>query len=123
MYHSYPVDSQDLQGEFAYARRIQKAKWSRDKSPWTLSYAQQVKLCLKRGFWRLKGDPEVTLTQLFGNGIIVLLISLLFRSLPTTTGSFFARSSVIFLAVVLNAFSAALEVRQVASRVVFCDQL
>jgi ATP-binding cassette subfamily G (WHITE) protein 2 (PDR) len=75
-----------------------------------LSYVGQVKLCLRRGFWRLKGDPSLTFTQLFGNFIMALIISSVFYNLPQTTDSFFSRSAVLFFAILLNAFGSALEV-------------
>lgn len=67
-------------------------------------------LCLKRGFWRLKGDPSLTITQLFGNIIFCLVISSIFYNLPTTTGSFYSRSALLFWAILINAFSSSLEV-------------
>lgn len=35
-------------------------------SPYTLSYAKQIQLCVWRGFRRLVGNPEITLTALIG---------------------------------------------------------
>ena len=78
----YPIGGPSA-AEFAASRKLQQAKnayvvllasgsedanalCSRAKSPYTLSYAQQVKLCLWRGFLRLKADPSLTLTQLIG---------------------------------------------------------
>ena len=98
----------------------------RVQSPFTLSYGDQVKLCLRRGFWRLKADPSLTLTQLFGNFIMNLIISSVFFNLRTSfdllaaqahpaepiTGSFFQRGSLLFFAILINAFGAALEVRR-----------
>jgi ATP-binding cassette subfamily G (WHITE) protein 2 (PDR) len=42
---------------------------------------QQIKLCLRRGFWRLKADPSLTITQLFGNVVMSLIISSVFFNL------------------------------------------
>jgi ATP-binding cassette subfamily G (WHITE) protein 2 (PDR) len=60
---------------------------SRPKSPYTLSYGEQIKLCLERGFWRLKADPSLTLSQLFGNIIMGLIVSSVFYNLPTVSDS------------------------------------
>lgn len=105
----YVINGQHLQ-EFKESRRAQQSRHQRPSSPYTLSYAGQVKLCLQRGFWRLKSDPSLTLTQLFGNFIMALVISSVFYNLSQTTDSFFSRSAVLFFAILLNAFGSALEV-------------
>jgi ATP-binding cassette subfamily G (WHITE) protein 2 (PDR) len=46
-----------------------------------MSYWGQIKLCLRRGFWRLRADPSLTLSQLFGNFIMALIISSIFYNL------------------------------------------
>lgn len=103
------IGGQHLQ-EFKESRRVQQSKHQRISSPYTLSYMSQVKLCLRRGFWRLRSDPSLTLTQLFGNFIMALVISSVFYNLGETTDSFFSRSSVLFFALLLNGFGSALEV-------------
>jgi len=105
----YQLNSHHLD-EFKASRRAQQSKYQRITSPYTLSYVGQVKLCLRRGFWRLKGDPSVTLSQLFGNFVMALVVSSIFYNLPQTTDSFFSRSAVIFYAILLNAFGSALEI-------------
>lgn len=105
----YAVGGEYLE-KFKESRRAQQAKSQRIKSPYTLSYMQQVNLCLWRGFQRLKGDPSLTLTQLFGNFIMALIVGSVFYNLQPTTGSFFARGALIFFAVLLNAFGSALEI-------------
>ena len=62
----YQIGGEYLQ-KFVASRKAQQSKHQRVKSPYTLSYAQQVRLCLWRGFQRLRGDPSLTFTQLFGN--------------------------------------------------------
>jgi len=108
----YAVGGEHLQN-FKDSRRVQQSKHQRVESPYTLSYAGQVKLCLRRGFWRLKGDPSLTLTQLFGNFIMALIISSIFYNLQPNTDSFFSRSALLFFAILLNAFGSALEVRTI----------
>lgn len=105
----YAIGGEFLQ-KFKESRKAQQSKHQRVSSPYTLSYVGQVKLCLRRGFWRLKGDPSLTFTQLFGNFIMALIISSIFYNLPQTTNSFFSRSALLFFAILLNAFGSALEV-------------
>jgi ATP-binding cassette subfamily G (WHITE) protein 2 (PDR) len=82
----------------------------RVSSPFTLSFVQQIKLCLWRGFQRLKGDPTVTLVQLISNSIVALVISSVFYNLQANTNSFFQRGALLFFAILMNAFGSALEV-------------
>ncbi|KAF2225760.1 ABC drug exporter AbcA [Elsinoe ampelina] len=105
----HPIGGEDYE-KFAVSRRNMQAKKQRLKSPYTLSYNQQIKLCLWRGFKRLKADPSITLSQLGGNFINVLVISSVFYNLNYTTESFFSRGALLFFAVLMNAFGSALEI-------------
>lgn len=96
--------------QFLKSRRAQQARSQRAKSPYTLAYSQQVLLCLKRGFWRLRADPSLTFVQAFSNGIMALVVSSVFYDLQPDTASFFQRGALLFFAILLNAFSASLEV-------------
>lgn len=109
----YTIGGEYLQ-KFKESRKAQQAKNQRIKSPFTLSYTQQVGLCLWRGFQRLKGDPSLTFTQLFGNFLMALVIGSVFYNLPQDTNSFYARGALLFFAILMNAFGSALEVSAVA---------
>lgn len=104
-----PIHGEQAQ-KFLDSRRAQQAKHARPKSPYTLSYVQQIELCLWRGFQRLKGDPSLTFTQLFGNIAMALIIGSVFYNMEKTTESFFQRGAVLFFAVLMNAFGSALEI-------------
>ncbi|KXT06963.1 hypothetical protein AC578_7244 [Pseudocercospora eumusae] len=105
----YPFKGEAYQ-QFVDSRKAQQAKGQRIKSPYTLSYMQQVKLCLWRGFRRLVGDPELTYTQLFGNFAMALILGSVFFNLQPTSDSFFQRGAVLFFAILINAFGSALEI-------------
>ena len=105
----YPFEG-EAYGKFVDSRKAQQAKQQRLKSPYTLSYVQQIQLCLWRGFRRLAGDPSLTFTQLFGNVAMALILGSVFYNLDKSTESFFRRGAVIFFAVLLNAFGSALEI-------------
>ncbi|USW58775.1 Putative ABC transporter-like, ATP-binding domain, AAA+ ATPase domain, CDR ABC transporter [Septoria linicola] len=96
--------------QFVDSRKAQQAKRQRIKSPYTLSYTQQVKLCLWRGLRRLVGDPELTYTQLFGNFAMALILGSVFYNLGMTSDTFFQRGAVLFFAILINAFGSALEI-------------
>ena len=106
---TYELNSEHLNA-FKASRRSQQARDQRIQSPYTLSYAGQTMLCLQRGFQRLKGDPSLTFTQLFGNFVMALVIGSIFYNLPKDTNSFFQRGALLFFAILLNAFGSALEI-------------
>ncbi|KAK6189322.1 hypothetical protein LQW54_013385 [Pestalotiopsis sp. IQ-011] len=105
----HPLDGPDAEAFRANKRQAQ-AKAQRVKSSYTLSYVQQVKLCLWRGFRRLIGDPSLTLGSLIGNFIVALIIGSVFYNLQPTTSSFFQRGALLFFACLTNAFASALEI-------------
>ena len=105
----HPVGGEDA-AKFKQSRQLQQARRQRLKSPYTLSYGQQIKLCLWRGFERLKADPSLTFTQLFGNFIMALVIGSVFYNLGSVTSSFFSRGALLFFAILMNAFGSALEI-------------
>ncbi|KAF2018873.1 ABC multidrug transporter [Aaosphaeria arxii CBS 175.79] len=98
------------QDKFAESRRLEKSKIQREKSPFTLSYWGQVKLCMWREVQRLRNDPSVTLTMLFVNFVEALIIASIFFNLPDNTSSFFKRGAVLFMMVLLNGFGSMMEI-------------
>ncbi|KKK23290.1 hypothetical protein ARAM_005641 [Aspergillus rambellii] len=105
----FPIGGSKLE-EFNRSRAAEKAKGTRAGSPYTLSYAMQIRLCLSRGFLRLKGDMSMTLATVIGNSIMALIVSSVFFNLGPTTADFFSRGSLLFFAILLNAFSSSLEI-------------
>lgn len=106
---AHPINGPDAEA-FRAHKRAQQAKSQRAKSPFTLSYFGQVRLCLWRAYRRLIGDPSITVGQLIANIVMGLIITSIFFNLQLTTGSFFQRSALIFFAILMNAFSSALEI-------------
>ncbi|KAK3349493.1 ABC-2 type transporter-domain-containing protein [Lasiosphaeria hispida] len=106
---SHPIDGPDAEA-FRASKKAQQARGQRANSPFTLSYIQQVKLCLWRGWKRLTGDPSLTLGSLIANCIMALIISSVFFNLQPTTDSFFQRGALLFFACLMNAFASALEI-------------
>lgn len=106
---AYPVGGQQLQN-FKHARKAQQAKRQRVKSPYTLSMPMQVRLCMKRGFQRLRGDASLALTGSIGNSVMAIIIGSCFYNMPSNTGSFYSRGALLFFAILLNAFSSFLEI-------------
>lgn len=105
----HPLGSHNAEAFRAQKKQVQ-AKSQRAKSPFILSYGQQVQLCCWRGWKRLISDPSLTVFSLAGNSITALITSSLYYNLPPTTGSFYSRAAVMFIAILSNAFSSALEI-------------
>lgn len=104
-----PLGGEQVQ-QFGVSRNAQKAKGSRPSSPYTLSYPMQVRLCMWRGFQRLKGDMSMTLTSIIGNIALAFIISSVFYDLEPSTDSFFSRGALLFFGILMNAFASALEI-------------
>jgi ATP-binding cassette, subfamily G (WHITE), member 2, PDR len=106
---SHPVNGPDAVA-FRASKKAQQAKGQRAKSPYTLSYVQQIQLCLWRGWRRLAGDPSLTIGAVIGNTVMALIIGSVFYNLQETSSSFFQRGALLFFALLMNAFASALEV-------------
>lgn len=105
----YPLGGADAQAFRAQKQSVQ-SKGQRLKSPFILTYAQQVNLCLWRCWKRLIGNPGLTIFALIANSATALIVSSLFYNMQPTTESFYARAAVLFIAILSNAFSSALEI-------------
>jgi ATP-binding cassette subfamily G (WHITE) protein 2 (PDR) len=105
----HPIGGPDAE-TFRQLKKSHQAKGQRSKSPYTLTYAQQVQLCSWRGWARFKADPSLTIGVMVGNIIMALIMSSLFYNMGQNTASFYGRAVVLFMAVLFNAFSSILEV-------------
>lgn len=105
----HPINGPDAEA-FRALKHSSQDKKEPVKSPYILSYGQQVRLCLWRGFRRLIGSPGLTIFSLIANSAMALIISSLFYDMQPTTGSFYSRSAILFTAILFNAFSSALEI-------------
>ncbi|VDC04768.1 unnamed protein product [Peniophora sp. CBMAI 1063] len=93
-------------------RRLTQSQSLRPRSPYTISVPMQIKLCLTRAFSRLRLDMSIFFTQVFSNVIMGLVISSIFYNLPSDTSSFYNRGSLLFFAILMNAFQSNLEILQ-----------
>lgn len=65
----HPIGGPDAEA-FRHLKRQHQAIGQRVRSPYTLTYAEQVQLCIVRGFQRLRADPSLTLTMGIGNIVV-----------------------------------------------------
>ncbi|KAH8590585.1 AtrD, ABC-transporter [Bisporella sp. PMI_857] len=105
----YPVGGPSLEN-FKQSRIATQAKQQRVKSPYNLSFAMQVKLCMDRGFDRLRGDSEIFFSILFAQTIMGLIIGSVFYNLQPNTAGLFSKGALIFFAILMAAFQSALEI-------------
>ncbi|KAM6532377.1 Multidrug resistance protein [Fusarium solani] len=96
--------------KFVMSRKMDQSKAQRLKSPFTLSYMEQMRLTLGRSWVMLKADPSVTITLLCCNLVESLVISSIFYNLPENTGAFFKRGLLIFFILLMNAYNNILEI-------------
>lgn len=104
-----PLDGEDYD-RFLELRRKDQSRLQRKRSPFTLSYMEQLCLNMWRGFVMLKTDSSLTITMLVSNVSEALVISSIFYNLPPTTDTFDKRGLLIFFIILMNAFSSILEI-------------
>ncbi|KAG7096765.1 hypothetical protein E1B28_004176 [Marasmius oreades] len=105
----YPVGGEGLR-KFRESRMKFQAEGTSPGSPYTLSTNMQIRLCLSRGFQRLRGDMSIMLSTVIGNFVVGLIVSSIFYNLSSNTDSFYSRSALLFYAVLISAFQSALEI-------------
>ena len=95
---------------FKDSHRQAQAKHTRPESPYTISIFMQVKLCTRRAYQRLWNDKASTVSVVVADIVQALIIGSIFYGSPNSTGSFFAKGSLLFFAVLLNALMAITEI-------------
>lgn len=96
--------------QFREQKNYRQAKHVRPKSPYIISIWMQIKANTKRAYQRIWGDISATATQIASNIIIALIIGSIFFGNPDTTDGFYARGSVLFMAILMNALTAISEI-------------
>ncbi|VVT48648.1 uncharacterized protein SAPINGB_P001882 [Magnusiomyces paraingens] len=104
-----PTDGESAH-QFQVVKNAQQANHVPPKSPYVISFTMQIKICIVRGFQRLRGDYAMTATSIIGNTIAAIIMSSIFYNQPKTTASFYYRSAALFFSVLFNALSSLLEV-------------
>ncbi|KAG4411809.1 hypothetical protein IFR04_015054 [Cadophora malorum] len=106
---AYPLAGSQLE-QFNKSWRAQQGSLTRPRSPYTISVPMQVKICIVRGFQRLRGEMAFTLITIFANLLISLVLGSIFYDLPDSVASFYSRGALLFVTVLFNALTSALEV-------------
>ncbi|KAH8805199.1 putative ABC multidrug transporter [Xylogone sp. PMI_703] len=108
--YEHDISDQTAANEFRASRRAMQSRYLRPTSPYTVSIPMQIKACTKRAYQLLWNDKPATLTVVLGQIIMALVVGSVFFGTPNNTGSFFARGSTLFFAVLLNALIAITEI-------------
>ena len=103
------LGSGTLEGFRAFHHQAQ-AKHMRPASPYRISVPMQIKLCMTRAYQRMWNDKASLVTRLVGQTIQALIIGSIFYGTPQTTNGFFAKGSILFFAVLLNALMSVSEI-------------
>lgn len=101
---------------FSESHRQRQAKHTRPHSPYVISIPMQVKLCTVRAYQRIWNDKASTLTTIGGQVVMSLIIGSLFYGTPFGTQSFFAKSSALFFAILLNSLLTVSEINALYSQ-------
>lgn len=91
-------------------KRFRQAKHTRPKSPYLISPWMQVKINTKRAYQRIWGDIAASMTQTVSNVIMAVIIGSIFFGTNNDTSGFYAKGSVLFLAILFNALTAIAEI-------------
>lgn len=107
----YTGDNQDAHiTHLREQKNFRQAKHVRPKSPYTISIMMQIKLNTKRAYQRMWNNISAAMASTVVQIIMALIIGSVFYGTPNTTDGFYARGSVLFLAVLLNALTAITEI-------------
>ncbi|KIX02715.1 uncharacterized protein Z518_08657 [Rhinocladiella mackenziei CBS 650.93] len=96
--------------EFKESKHQRQARHTRPDSPYTISIPMQVRLCTTRAYQRIWNDKTSTITTVGGNIFMSLIIASLFYGTPFGTQAFFAKSSLLFFAILLNSLLTVTEI-------------
>lgn len=102
--------------QFRNRKNAMQAKHVRPKSPYMISTWMQIKANTKRAYQRIWGDKSAQSAQIAAHSFIALIVGSAFFGNPQTTDGFFARGSVLFIAILMNALTAISEINSLYSQ-------
>lgn len=100
----------DATDAFISAFHQRKAKSLPRQAAYTVSWNEQIKHLVSRGFKRMRGSPEMPVITCVMQGFMGFIVGSLFYNQEYTTASFFGRTAVVFFALLFNAMSVMLEI-------------
>lgn len=98
------LESLQAQKAFSQSKRV------RAGSPYTINTMMQIRINTKRAYQRIWNDMTASLTNVLVSAILSLIIGSIFYGTPDATAGFYSKTSVLFMAVLLNALTAISEI-------------
>ncbi|AMD22130.1 HGL210Cp [Eremothecium sinecaudum] len=92
-------NSEQTREQLKRSKLQKKSKFSRKKSSYTLSFAEQVRLCTVRGFQRIYGDKAYTVTNIVAASLQAIITGTLFFQSSADTIGAFSRGGVLYFSV------------------------
>ena len=85
------IDEDQVRRDYYDSVIQEKMKGARKKSPFTVSYMQQLKLCFIRSFYRIKGDNAYTITLVGAAVCQAFIAGSLYYNTPNDVSGAFSR--------------------------------
>ncbi|KAI5806421.1 ABC transporter CDR4 [Peziza echinospora] len=89
-------ESQADQDDFSQATKLQKQKYTRKQSNYTIHFPAQVMLCLKRQYWQVLGNISGMVIRALTTIANALVMGSLFYNQPVTSDGAFSRGGFVF---------------------------
>ncbi|KAH6876732.1 ABC-2 type transporter-domain-containing protein [Thelonectria olida] len=97
-------------------KSLQQVKRTRSGSPYLISVPMQIKLNTVRAYQRVWQDISATMMSCMTQLVLALIIGSVFYDTPDATAGFYAKGSVLFMAILLNALTAIAEINSLYSQ-------
>ncbi|OAA69680.1 ABC-2 type transporter [Cordyceps fumosorosea ARSEF 2679] len=104
------VNQESSVAQLRERKNAMQARHVRPKSPYLISTWMQIKANTRRAYQRIWGDISALAAQVASHVFIALIVGSAFYGNPDTTDGFFARGSVLFIAILMNALTAISEI-------------
>ncbi|GAV46590.1 hypothetical protein ZYGR_0A01820 [Zygosaccharomyces rouxii] len=92
------VDPEATKQFFAETMKAEKSKYARDKSYYTVSFPEQIRLCTVRGFQNVYGNKAYTVINIAAAVIQAFITGSAFYNSPASTAGAFSRGGVLYFA-------------------------
>jgi ATP-binding cassette, subfamily G (WHITE), member 2, PDR len=107
----HPIEHHGESAKQLREKKVERqAKHVRPKSPFIISVAMQIRFTTVRAYQRIWGDFAATSTQAVIHTVLAVILGSVFFGTPNTTDGFFAKGSVLFMAILLSALTAIAEI-------------
>ncbi|CDF89040.1 ZYBA0S03-07778g1_1 [Zygosaccharomyces bailii CLIB 213] len=92
------VNGEATEQFFSESMRAEKSKYARNKSYYTVSFPEQVRLCTIRGFQRVYGNRSYTVINVAAAVVQAFITGSAFYNSPSSTNGAFSRGGVLYFA-------------------------